>query len=89
MFRKKGKASQDLVNKVLDTAARVMRGEGIHHEPDLDASLGEDGLGLDSMGRLELFHAIEAELCVRIPEEYWGTKRFKNLRHLIRVTTKG
>ncbi len=70
---------------VLDVAARVMRDQGIHHAPDLDIPLDEDGLGLDSMGRLELLHAIERELSVSIPEEYWGTKRFENLRHIARV----
>ena len=62
--------------------------QDIENEVDLDASLAEDGLGFDSMGRLELMHAIEKGLQVDIPEKYWGMRSFKNLKEIIYFISK-
>lgn len=77
-----------LRDSVSSVARRIMSEQGIADELRLDVSLGEDGLGLDSMGRLELLRAVEQELHVTIPEAYWGSKRFKNLDDLIRVISR-
>lgn len=47
---------------------------------DLDTPLGAEGLGLDSIGRLNLLSEIENTLCMEFPEEYWGGRMFLNLR---------
>lgn len=78
----------EVSGRVLALAARVMTEQGINRTPHLRDSLAEEGLGLDSMGRLELLQVIEQELGVSIPEEYWGTRRFKDLGDVVRVAAK-
>jgi acyl carrier protein len=78
-------AAEDLAERILDIARRITRQRGIQREPRADMALGEEGLGLDSMGQLELFAAVESECGLTIPERYWGGRRVKNLRDLIRI----
>ena len=87
MFKNRQRRSKNLADQVLVIAERFMRKQGIHQKPDLDTVLSEDGLGLDSMARLALLGAIEEELRVNIPEEYWGSGMIKNLRHLVEVVS--
>ncbi|GMW03126.1 MAG: hypothetical protein AMXMBFR84_42620 [Candidatus Hydrogenedentota bacterium] len=88
LFRGPQKVNKDWSGEVLAVAARVMKGQGITIEPNLDASLSEEGLGLTSMGRLELLAAVERELGVSIPEDYWGAKRISSLGHLVRLISR-
>ena len=85
MAQKGNSASPQLAAKVLNIARRMLREQGIKREPQADISLAEDGLGFDSMGRLELFAAVEKECGVAIPEKYWSGRRVKNLNDLIRI----
>ncbi len=88
MPKKKCKSAGELETLMLSVAQRVMRQRGLDGKADLDVSLAEDGLGLDSMGRLELLQAVEEEFGVEIPEEYWGTRQLANLRALIKLVSK-
>jgi len=78
----------DLRLKVLAIAGRLMREQGIAGEPRSDVPLGEEGLGFDSMGRLDLLAAIERECSVSIPEKYWGTAPLRGLDDLVRVAKR-
>ncbi len=79
-------ASQEAIGeKVVAIAERLMSEHRLTGEAGLDAPIGEEGLGFDSMGRLELYAAVERECGVKIPEKYWGGKRVRDLRELIRV----
>lgn len=92
LFRKAGNesgATDDILrDRILAIAARVMREQGIESEPRLDIALGEDGLGLDSMRRLELLRAVEQEFGVTLPEAYWGPTAFRDLDDVAKVVSK-
>lgn len=77
-----------LRNRVLAIAQRVMREQDIDTAPRADVSLDESGLGLNSMGRLELLRAIEQELAITVPEAYWGSKKFRDLDDVVRVVSR-
>lgn len=85
---KESVSSLDLRDRILAIAARVMREQGIESEPRLDIALGEDGLGLDSMRRLELLRAVEQEFGVTLPEAYWGPTAFRDLDDVAKVVSK-
>ena len=85
MFQKESGATKELTAQLLDIARRLLREQGIQREPRLDISLAEDGLGFDSMRRLELLAAVEKECGVSIPEKYWSGPRVKDLNDLIRI----
>jgi len=70
---------------VLAVAQAFLAERGIEHEVTLDAPLGPKGLGLDSVGRLDLLSRIEEQCEVQIPERYWGSKPLRSLNHLIDV----
>ena len=85
---KRSKADEDVTAQVVAVTERMMHRRGLRQPVHLDTPLAEEGLGFDSMARLELLHAIEEELGVKIPDTYWGTKPVKNLRHLIKLAGK-
>ncbi len=85
MLRSRNPAPGELTQKVAAIAARLMGELGLPGKPSLDAPLGEDGLGFDSMGRLDLYAAVEKECGVVIPEKYWGPRQVKSLADLARV----
>ena len=88
MIGRKTKPTDAHFERVLAATQRVMLEQGLQGAPSLDDSLGEDGLGLSSMGRLELLSAMEEEFKTNIPEAYWGTKRIANLRELAGIVSK-
>lgn len=81
-------SGDELTEKVVAIVRRLMAEQNLPGEPALDRPLGETGLGLDSMARLDLLAAVEKECGVTVPEAYWGTKRFKDLNHLVKVIAK-
>ena len=81
-----GAVSADQVRSI---AERIMREQSISGEVRLDVPLDEEGLGLDSMARLDLFAAVEKECAVSIPEKYWGGRKVKDLNDLMRVAVAG
>jgi acyl carrier protein len=78
--------SDELRRNVLDVTVRIMREHRIDAAPRLDVPLGEEGLGFDSIGRLDLMGAIETECGILIPEKYWDGRKLKNLDELMRVS---
>lgn len=74
--------------QIIKIAKTVLLNRGIPQEPDLTTSLAEDGLGLDSLGRLKLLAEIEKEMKVDLPEEYWGGSNFKNLGEIINLVSQ-
>lgn len=88
MARTDGESLDVLTDRIVGIVRRLMAQQSLPGEPALGMSLGETGLGFDSMSRLDLLAAVEAECGVSIPEQYWGTKRFKDLAHLIKVVAK-
>jgi acyl carrier protein len=75
-----------LSQKVLEVTAEMMRERRLTATPDLNMPLGEDGLGFDSIGRLDLMGAIEMRCDLQIPEKYWGGRSLRDLNELIRVS---
>jgi len=88
MFGKKQKISDDLIDKVLTVSTKVLHTQGLDREPDLSSPLGEEGLGLSSLGIIELLLAVEKELNVSIPERYWDNRRIDTLGKLLEVVVK-
>lgn len=88
MFGRKNIDSEAIAGKIRDIAARLMKERGLAGEPDLNAPLAEDGLGFDSMSRLDLLSAVEKETGVSIPEQYWGTRPFKDLAGIVKLVAK-
>ncbi|MBI2435154.1 MAG: acyl carrier protein [Candidatus Hydrogenedentes bacterium] len=80
-----GRSSAELDRLVLEVAERVMRQRGIQRLPSLDLPVTEEGLGLDSMGRLELLQALEETAKVSIPEIYWDGRKLKTLRETAKL----
>ena len=70
---------------VREVARAFLAERGVEREISLDEPLGSEGLGLDSVGRLDLLSRIEAECGVRVPERYWGSKPLRSLSHLVDV----
>jgi acyl carrier protein len=79
---------EDLRRQVLEIAGRLMREHRIQGAPSLDVPLGEDGLGLDSVGCLDLMGAIETECGLLLPEKYWTSRRLRDLNELIKVAAR-
>ena len=73
--------------QISKVTTKILDARGLSRKIDLDAPLGEEGLGLDSMGRLELLRDLEGELKVTIPEDQWDPGCIKTLRNLIDVLT--
>ncbi len=73
---------------VLTVARQLMAERGLNGEPQLTSSLGEDGLGFDSMGRLDLLGAVEREGGVTIPEKYWSGRRLVTLADIVKVSRR-
>ena len=60
-------------------------GRGLQSEISLDAPLGPDGLGFDSVARLDLLASVEKQCGVRIPEPFWGSRPLLSLNHLLDI----
>jgi len=73
----------NLSKRILEIVNRVLRERGISKKPNLEDSLAEDGIGLDSIGRLSLLAEIEKEMHIDFPEEYWGSRTFRNLEEIV------
>lgn len=80
--------NREMELRVLAIAERIMRERGIDRTPDLESPLTEDGLGLDSMARLDLLQEVEEVTGVNIPERYWDGHGLKNLRDAARIVSK-
>ncbi len=78
----------ELEKDVLEITSRLMRDRQLVGEPRLDVSLGEDGLGFNSIACLDLMGAIETECGVLIPEKYWNGRKLRDLNELMRVAVK-
>lgn len=85
MLLKRRNAGSVSADEVRAIAERIMREQSLSSEVRLDVPLDEEGLGLDSMARLDLFAAIEKECAVSIPEKYWGGRKVKDLNDLMRI----
>ena len=72
-------------DRVLRDRARFLAERGVDRSVSADEPLGAEGLGLDSVGRLDLLSRIEKECGVRVPERYWGSKPLRSLAHLADV----
>lgn len=58
----------------------VLKERGICTTFEMQDSLNEEGLGLDSISRLSLLAKVESHFEMEFPEEYWGSKTFTNLK---------
>ncbi len=77
------KSKEEISEDILKIAKRVLQERGITGNLDLMNPLNEEGLGLDSIGRLNLLAEIEKETRVELPEECWGSRTFDNLFSII------
>jgi acyl carrier protein len=78
----------NLEQVVVGIAKRLMAEQGLSGEPTLASVLGEEGLGFDSMGRLDLLAAIEKEAGVTIPEKYWSGRKLRTLGDVVKVSAR-
>ena len=84
LFTKK-RSRSTLAAEVSAVAQEVLTDRGLQRAVSLDVPLGANGLGLDSVGQLDLIAKIEKACQLRIPEEYWGSKPLRDLNHLLDV----
>lgn len=85
LFSKTTRPRGALAAEVCAVAQDVLAAHGIDRTVALDAPLGPDGLGLDSVGRLDLLAKVEKRCQLRIPEAYWGSRPLRDLNHLLDV----
>lgn len=88
MLRARKLPTDELLGQVTAIAARLREQLGLPGAVRTDVPLDEEGLGLDSMGRLDLYTAVEQECGVTIPEKYWGPRRLRSLDELARVAVR-
>ncbi len=84
-FFSKKRSRSTLAGEVCAIAREMLEARGIERVVSLDDPLGAEGLGLDSVGQLDLLGEIEKRCKVRIPEAYWGSQPLRNLNHLLDV----
>lgn len=61
----------------------ILRESALNHSTralDLDAPLGEAGIGLDSLALVQFLTALEAEYGVRLPLDFWADADRVSLR---------
>ena len=64
---------EEATRHVVDTLRRrVWLGGGTTRDVSLNQPLGSDGLGLDSLGAVELLAGLEGSLNIRFPDEFWS-----------------
>ena len=85
LFSKTKRSRNTLGAEVRAIAEEVLAARGVERVVSLDEPLGPEGLGLDSVGRLDLLAEVEKRCQVRIPEAYWGSRPLRNLNHLLDV----
>lgn len=84
-FSKKRRRRPELATQVVEIVSRLRAEHGLTDPVDLDAPLGPEGLGFDSMGRMDLLAAVENECGVRVPHAFWGSRPLRSLNHLLDV----
>ena len=80
-----GQKKRQREERILAVARAFLAERGVDRTVSADEPLGADGLGLDSVGRLDLLSRIEKECGVRVPEPYWGSRPLRSLAHLADV----
>ncbi len=85
MFGRRKKRREELEPQLMEIVRLHLQRRGIERSVGLDEALSEEGLGFDSVARLELLTAVEERCGVRIPEAYWGTRPVESLRHLLDI----
>jgi acyl carrier protein len=73
----------NLKERFIETITKVLKKRGLEREIKFEQPLDELGLGLDSMGRLELLIEIEKEFQLEFEEEDWGTNMFKTPNEIL------
>ncbi|MDP6932400.1 MAG: phosphopantetheine-binding protein [Myxococcota bacterium] len=84
LFSKK-RSRSTLATQVCAITQELLASRGVVREVSLDDPLGAEGLGLDSVGQLDLLATVEKKCQVRIPEAYWGSRPLRDLNHLLDV----
>lgn len=71
-------------NKLINITRSVLKARGVEvNQIDMQLPLSEEGIGLDSIGRLTLLGEIEKVFYTEFPEEYWGRSTFRNLQEIV------
>jgi acyl carrier protein len=85
LFGRRRRRDPKLVAQIVAIAEAMLAEQGVQRPVSLNEPLGAEGLGLDSVARLDLLGKIEKQCGVKVPEKYWGTKPLDSLRHLLDV----
>ena len=85
IFGRKKQRREALAAQVIAIVQEMLTGRGLEPTVSLDVPLGAEGLGFDSVARLDLLAAIEKHCGVRIPEPFWGSRPIRDLNHLLDV----
>ena len=88
MFGRSKKKHQETTTLVCDITQEFLTKRGIEQPFTLDNTLSQTGIGLDSIGRMELFAELERRCQVQIPERHWEAKTM-TLRQLVKLINKG
>lgn len=74
---------EEISGTLIEVTKHVLKKRGITHEIDIKNPLTQEGLGLDSIGRLTLLTEIERKFKINFPEDYWGSMTFESLSAII------
>ena len=87
-WMKRKRTREEVVPLLVTVVQDQMQRRGLAGEVRLDVPLSEEGLGFDSVARLELLTAIEEGCGLEVPEKYFGTQPLRSLDHLLDVLTR-
>ena len=83
--------NNDIIIELLDITNKVIKERGLEYKVnlnELEIPLSEEGVGLDSIGRISLLVEIEKRLDISFPDKYWGTKTFNSIKEIWEYITK-
>lgn len=88
MFGSGKKQREGITLLVIELTHEFLRGRGTDREFSLDSPLSQAGVGLDSVGCLELLAEIERRCRVKIPERHWDRVPRMTLGKLVDLVLK-
>jgi acyl carrier protein len=88
MFGARKKRKEEARKAVFQVINQFLVQRGMEKEYSMESGITQPGLGLDSIGCLELFAEIERKCRIQIPEKYWGRTSNLIVKDLVDITLK-
>lgn len=72
----------EILRQVQDILVRDFTSENIN-KINVEIQLGDNGLGIDSLGFLNLLTKLEREFGINIADEYWNSNRLNTVGDIV------